>query len=82
MVSNIKDRIIKFSKKQFSAFVQMCEKTDKKPENNQMREGADKNKKQMERMLEALKNSEKQTLNKVKRKEEDNAQKRSIEKDW
>lgn len=58
------------------------EKTDKKPENNQMREGADKNKKQMERMLEALKNSEKQTLNKVKRKEEDNAQKRSIEKDW
>ena len=30
MVSNIKDRIIKFSKKQFSAFVQMCEKTDKK----------------------------------------------------
>lgn len=58
------------------------EKTDKKPENNQMREGADKNKKQMERMLDALKNSEKQTLNKVKRKEEDNAQKRSIEKDW
>lgn len=47
-----------------------------------MREGADKNKKQMERMLDALKNSEKQTLNKVKRKEEDNAQKRSIEKDW
>mgnify|MGYP003499179517 FL=1 len=33
-------------------------------------------------MLDALKNSEKQTLNKVKRKEEDNAQKRSIEKDW
>lgn len=47
-----------------------------------MREGVDKNKKQMERMLDALKNSEKQTLNKVKRKEEDNAQKRSIEKDW
>lgn len=58
------------------------EKSDKKSDNNQIKESSDKNKKQMERMLEALKNSEKQTLNKVKRKEEDKAQKRSIEKDW
>ena len=58
------------------------EKSDKKSDNNQIKESSDKNKKQMERMLDALKNSEKQTLNKVKRKEEDNAQKRSIEKDW
>lgn len=58
------------------------EKKDSKTENQQIKQGEDKNKKQMERMLEALKNSEKQTLNKVKRKDEDNVQKRKIEKDW
>ena len=33
-------------------------------------------------MLEALKNNEKRTLNKIKRKEDASAQKRRIEKDW
>ncbi len=41
-----------------------------------------KDKKDMERMLEALKNNEKQTLEKVKKEEEKQVQKRYIEKDW
>lgn len=39
-------------------------------------------KKDMDRMLEALKNNEKNTLEKVKKKEEQQVQKRYIEKDW
>lgn len=41
-----------------------------------------KDKKDTERMLEALKNNEKNTLEKVKKKEEQQVQKRYIEKDW
>jgi cell division protein FtsN len=41
-----------------------------------------KDKKETERMLEALKNNEKNTLEKVKKKEEQQVQKRYIEKDW
>ncbi len=41
-----------------------------------------RNQKETERMLEALKNNEKQTLGKIKRQENESAQKRHIEKDW
>jgi tetratricopeptide (TPR) repeat protein len=41
-----------------------------------------KDNKDTERMLEALKNNEKNTLEKVKKKEEQQVQKRHIEKDW
>ena len=41
-----------------------------------------KDNKDTERMLEALKNNEKNTLEKVKKKEEQQVQKRYIEKDW
>ena len=41
-----------------------------------------KDKKDTERMLEALKNNEKNTLERVKKKEEQQVQKRYIEKDW
>ena len=57
---------------------------DKNKQNNnrQISSGENKDKKQMEKMLEALKNNEKRTLNKIKRKEDASAQKRRIEKDW
>lgn len=41
-----------------------------------------KDEKEMKRMLEALKNNEKATLEKLKRKEDKQAQKKYIEKDW
>lgn len=55
---------------------------NKQNDNRQMSSGENKDKKQMEKMLEALKNNEKRTLNKIKRKEDASAQKRRIEKDW
>lgn len=55
---------------------------NKQNDNQQMSSGENKDKKQMEKMLEALKNNEKRTLNKIKRKEDASAQKRRIEKDW
>ena len=47
------------------------------PQPQRMRDNKD-----TERMLEALKNNEKNTLEKVKKKEEQQVQKRHIEKDW
>lgn len=55
---------------------------NKQNDNQRMASGENKDKKQMEKMLEALKNNEKRTLNKIKRKEDASAQKRRIEKDW
>ena len=55
---------------------------NKQDDNRQMSSGENKHKKQMEKMLEALKNNEKRTLNKIKRKKDASAQRRRIEKDW
>ncbi len=51
-------------------------------DNNSEAQHRNKNRKETERMLEALKNNEKNTLNKIKRTEEKEAQKKHIDKDW
>ena len=55
---------------------------EQKDENTPPQPQRMQDKKDMERMLEALKNNEKNTLEKVKKKEEQQVQKRYIEKDW
>ncbi|MED9962047.1 MAG: hypothetical protein U0J38_02710 [Bacteroidales bacterium] len=57
-------------------------KEDKQNQNQPPQPQRMKDKKDTERMLEALKNNEKNTLEKVKKKEEQQVQKRYIEKDW
>lgn len=57
-------------------------KEDKRNQDPSDAQTSKKKNKETERMLEALKNNEKNTLGKIKRTEKESAQKKRVEKDW